>query len=180
MARLVWRVRLVADLEPGVVTAAELARIVRDAQAGLAELGLRLDEAKRLTATPQAQLVPAQVAAVGAHRHSCEGCGRVLASKGHHGATFRSLFGDVPVRVGRRLACPCHGASAAKSLTVLELGKDALAPELAHVAARYAALMPFGKVAALVRAAAGRRGAARQQGAQPDAAGRHASRAGAG
>ena len=42
MAKLVWRVRLVAELEPGVVTETELARIERDAQASLAELGLRL------------------------------------------------------------------------------------------------------------------------------------------
>jgi len=74
----------------------------------------------------------------------------VLVSKGHYGATFRSLFGDVPIRVGRRLACPCQGADAAKSCTVLELGKDALSPELAYVTARYAALAPFGKVAALL------------------------------
>ena len=150
MAKLVWRVKLVAELEPGVVTETELARIERDAQASVAELGLRLDEAKRLTAALQAQLVPAQVAAVGAHRRSCETCGRVLASKGHYGATFRSLFGDVPIRVGRRLACPCQGACATKSRTVLELGKDAVAPELAYVTARYAAIAPFGKVATLV------------------------------
>ena len=56
----------------------------------------------------------------------------------------------VPVRVGRRLACSCQGADAAKSCTVLELGKDALSPELAYVTARYAALAPFGKVAALL------------------------------
>ncbi|HVI34727.1 MAG TPA: hypothetical protein VM684_00720, partial [Gaiellales bacterium] len=150
MAKLVWRVRLVAELEPGVVTETELARIERDAQASLAELGLRLDEAKRLTAALQAQLVPAQVAALGKSCRLCEACGRVLVSKGHYGATFRSLFGDVPVRVRRRLACPCRGAAAVKSCTVLELGKDALAPELAYVTARYAALAPFGKVAALL------------------------------
>ena len=150
MAKLVWQVKLVAELEPGVVTETELARIERDAQASVADLGLRLDEAKRLTAALQAQLVPAQVAALSAHRRSCEVCGRVLVSKGHYGATFRSLFGDVPIRVGRRLACPCQGADAAKSCTVLELGKDALSPELAYVTARYAALALFGKVAALL------------------------------
>src|SRR5919205_5290 len=133
-----------------MVTENELARIERDAQASLAELGLRLDEAKRLTAALQAQIVPAQVAALGKSRRSCEACGRVLVSKGHYGATFRSLFGDVPVRVRRRLACSCQGACEAKSRTVLELGKDALAPEMAYVTARYAALAPFGKVAALL------------------------------
>ena len=150
MAKLVWRVKLVAELEPGVVTETELARIERDAQASVADLGLRLNEAKRLTAAVQVQLVPAQVAALGAHCRSCDACGRMLTSKGHYGATFRSLFGDVPIRVGRRLACPCQGADAAKSCTVLELGKDALSPELAYVTARYAALAPFGKVAALL------------------------------
>src|SRR4051812_20817783 len=150
VTKLVWRVRLVAELEPGVVTETELARIERDAQASSAELGLRLDEAKRLTAALQAQLVPAQVAALGESRRSCEACGRALVSKGHYGATFRSLFGDVPVRVRRRLACPCQGAAGVKSCTVLELGKDAPAPELAYVTARYAALAPFGKVAALL------------------------------
>lgn len=150
MAKLVWRVKLVAELEPGVVTETELARIERDQRASLAELGLTLAEAKQLTAALQAQLVPAQVAALGACRRACEACGRVLASKGHYGATFRSLFGDVPIRVGRRLACVCQGADAAKSFTVLEFGKDALSPELAYVTARYAALAPFGKVAALL------------------------------
>jgi len=149
VSKLVWRVKLVAELEPGVVSETELVRIEREAQASLAELGLRLDEAKRLTAALQAQLVPAQVAAVGARRRSCEACGQVLASKGHYAATFRSLFGDVPVRVRRWLACPCQGACEAKSRTVLGLGKDALAPELAYLTARYAALAPFGRVAAL-------------------------------
>ena len=113
-----WRVRLVAELEPGVVTETELARIERDEQASLAELGLRLDEAKRLTAALQAQLVPAQVAAVGACRRLCEACGRVLTSKGHYGrrsapcsATCRCECdggSPVPARLGaRRRALLC-------------------------------------------------------------------------
>ena len=37
-----------------------------------------------------------------------------------------------------------------KSFGVLDLGHDAVAPELAYVTARYAALAPFGKVAVLL------------------------------
>jgi len=70
-----------------------------------------------------------------------------LASKDHYPAKFRSLFGDVPVRVRRLLVCPCQGPAEAKSFAVLDPGKDAVAPELAYVTARYAALAPFGKVA---------------------------------
>jgi len=143
----VWRVKLVAELRPGVTTETEVAQIERDEQAGLAELGLRLAEAKQLTAALQAQIVPAQVAAVGERRRSCGACGRMLASKGHYGARFRSLFGDVPVRIRRLHVCPCQGSGSAKSFAVLDLGKDAVAPELACVTARYAALVPFGKVA---------------------------------
>src|SRR3954462_12835200 len=148
--KLGWRVKLVAELRPGVMTETEVARIERDEQAGLAELGLQLAEAKQLTAALQAQIVPAQVAVMGERRRGCGACGRGLASKGHYRATFRSLFGDVPVRVRRLLVCPCQGPGEAKSFAALDLGQDAVAPELAYVTARYAALVPFGKVATLL------------------------------
>jgi hypothetical protein len=66
----------------------------------------------------------------------------------HYTATFRSLFGDVPVRIRRLLACFCQGSSEANSFAVLELEAATVAPELAYVTARYAALARFGKVAA--------------------------------
>jgi hypothetical protein len=150
MLKLVWRLKLVAELEPGVTTEVEVARLERDEQAGLADLGLRLAEAKQLTAALQAEMVPAQVTIVGERRRWCETCGGVLAGKGHYGATFRSLFGDVPVRVRRLLACPCQGSSEAQSFAVLDLEAATVAPELAYVTARYAALAPFGKVADLL------------------------------
>jgi hypothetical protein len=60
------------------------------------------------------------------------------------------LFGDVPVRVRRLLVCPCQQPSEVKSFGVLDFGHDAVVPELAYVTARYAALAPFGQVAALL------------------------------
>jgi hypothetical protein len=151
VADLVWRVKLVAESRSGAETEVEIARIERGTQAGLADLGLRLEEAKRLTAALQAEMVPAQMAASGECRRACEACGRRLAAKGHYGATFRSLFGDVPVRVRRLLACPCRSPGEPKSFAALALGNGAaVAPELAYVTARYAAMAPFGRVAALL------------------------------
>jgi hypothetical protein len=147
---LVWRVNLVAELRPGVMTETEVARIEREEEAGLADLGLRLTETKQLTAALQAEIVSAQVAVVGERRRCCPSCGRKLASKGHYPVTFRSLFGDVPVRVQRLLVCPCQGPVEVQSFGVLDLGHDGVAPELAYVTARYAALAPFGKVAVLL------------------------------
>src|SRR5271168_3373752 len=103
-----WRVKLVAEFETGETTEAEVARLERDEQAGLADLGLRLAEAKQPMAAIQAEIVPVQVAIAGEHRRTCVACEGELASKGHYTATFRLLFGDVPIRVRRLLACPCN------------------------------------------------------------------------
>ena len=95
MAKLVWRVKLVRELQAGETTEVEVARIERDEQVDLSELGLRLAEAKQLTFALQAAIVPAQVTIAGEHGCTCAACGRRLASKGHYSATFRSLFSDV-------------------------------------------------------------------------------------
>ena len=73
MPKLVWRVKLVAELEPGVTTETEVACLERGEEAGLADLGLRLNEAKQLTAALQAKMVSAQLAAVGERRRGCAG-----------------------------------------------------------------------------------------------------------
>jgi hypothetical protein len=80
--KLVWRVKLVAELRPGVMTETEVARIERGAEAGLADLGLRLDEAKQLTAALQAEMVSAQVAVVGERRRGCVACGDPMGAIG--------------------------------------------------------------------------------------------------
>ena len=150
MPKLVWRVKLVAELPTGVTTEMEAARLERDEQASVADLGLRLTEAKQITAALQAEMVPAQITVVGERRRLCATCGCMLASKGYYSATFRSLFGDVPVRVRRLLACPCQDSRGATSFAVFDLDAATVAPELAYVTARYAALAPFGQVAVLL------------------------------
>ena len=150
MPKLVWRVKLVAEFEAGETTEVEVARLERDEQAGLADLGLRLAEAKQLMAAIQAGIVPVQVTIAGEHRRTCLACERALASKGHYSATFRSLFGDVPIRIRRLLTCPCQEMAEARSFAAFDLEAATVAPELAYVTARYAALAPFGKVADLL------------------------------
>jgi hypothetical protein len=150
VANLVWRVKLVTELEAGETTEVEVARLERDEQAGLADLGLRLAEAKQLTAAIQAEIVPTQVTVAGEHHRTCVACAGERASKGHYTATFRSLFGDVPIRIRRLLTCPCQNGSVAKSSAAFDLEAATVAPELAYVTARYAALAPFGKVANLL------------------------------
>ena len=79
--KLVWRVKLVAEFETGETTEVEVARLERDEHAGLADLGLRLAEAKQITAAIQAEIIPAQVTLAGEHRRTCVACEAELASK---------------------------------------------------------------------------------------------------
>ena len=150
VANLVWRVKLVAELPAGMMREVEVARLERGEEADVADLGLRLAEAKQLTAALQAEMVSTQVTVVSERCRWCGTCGCVLTSKGYYSATFRSLFGDVPVRVRRLLTCACEGSEGAKSFAVLDLAAATVAPELAYVTARYAALVPFGKAATLL------------------------------
>ena len=151
VAKLMWRVKLVMERQPGVTTETELACIERDEQIGLSGLGISLAEAKQLTAALLAEIVPAQMTALGECPRVCVACRRRLTSKGYSEARFRSWFGDVPVRVRRLVVCQCQGAGESKSIAVLDFGKGAaVAPELAYITARYAAMAPFGKVAALL------------------------------
>jgi hypothetical protein len=90
VAKLVWRVKLVTELEAGETTEVEVTRFERDEQAGLADLGLRPSEAKRFMAAIQAEIVPAQVTVAGEHRRTCAACEGEQASKGHR---------DIPLSV---------------------------------------------------------------------------------
>ena len=114
VAKVIWRVKLVAELPTGVTREMEIACLERDEQAGFADLGLRLTEAKQLTATLTAEMVSTQVNVMSERCRWCGTCGRVLTSKGYYPATLRSLFGDVPVQVRRLLACPCQGSEGAR------------------------------------------------------------------
>ena len=150
MAKLVWRVKLVAELGPDLVSETEVGRIERDDRVTPETLGLTLDESKRLVAAAQVEIVRAQVAVMGERFRWCEHCRTKLMSKGYYPATFRSLFGNVPVRVRRLCACRCE-ADAQDNETFSALAiNGGIAPELAYVTARFAALVPFAKVADLL------------------------------
>jgi hypothetical protein len=120
MAKLVWWVKLIAELEPGFVTETEVARIERDDLAVPESLGLTLEEGKQLTASIQTQIVRAQVSTIGERFRWCEHCGAKLLSKSYYPPKFHSVFGDVDVRTRRLRACGCRAEKAeVKSLAAI-------------------------------------------------------------
>ena len=92
MAKLVWRVKLVTELQAGETTEVELARVKRDEQAGLSDLGLCLAEAKQLTSALQAEIIPARVAIAGEHRLHLRGLRASAVKQG-------TLHRDIPLAV---------------------------------------------------------------------------------
>lgn len=150
MSGLIWRLRLGAELEPGVVSETEVVRIEREDFVVSEILGLTLDESKALRAAIQAEVVSAQVAVMGQRFRWCRQCGAKLLSKGYYPTTFRSLFGDVPLRVRQLSACSCRAEMlGAKSFTAWA-PMGGIAPELGYITAKYAALAPFARVADLL------------------------------
>jgi uncharacterized protein YjiS (DUF1127 family) len=146
MAKLVWRVKLIAELGSGIVSETEVARIERDDFAVAETVGLTPDEGKRPAAAAQPEIVRAQVTAMGERFRWCEHCRAKLVSKGYYPATFRSVFGDVAVRVRRLGACRCRaGMREPKSFSALA-ATDGIAPKLAYITATFAALAPFARV----------------------------------
>ena len=127
-----------------------MARIEREDWAVPETLGLTLVEGKQLTVAIQTEMVRAQASTMGERFHCCAYCGAMLASKGYRQMTFRSLFGHVPLRVRRLDHCQCRDVSEeSSSFSALTL-EGGMAPELAYVTAKFAALAPFAKAAELL------------------------------
>ncbi len=76
----------------------------------------------------------------------CEHCGAKLLSKGYYPAKFRSVFGDVDVRIRRLRACGCRAGKAEPKNFAAMFATGGVAPELAYITAKFAALVPFGRV----------------------------------
>jgi hypothetical protein len=150
MRKLVWRVKLVADLGAGPAAEIEVARIEREDWAVPETLGLTLVEGKQLTAAIQTEMVRTQASTMGERLNYCAHCELALFSKGYRSVTFRSLFGDVPLRIRRFVRCQCRSLSEDPgSFSVLTF-EGGMSPELAYVTAKFAALAPFAKVANLL------------------------------
>jgi hypothetical protein len=103
-----WRITLVAEVEPGQSVEHDIASFERDDRITPATLGLNIAEGKAVLAAIQTQLVGAQVKRHAEVARHCLWCGQTQASKGYYRSTFRSVFGNVPMRVRRFHACLCR------------------------------------------------------------------------
>jgi hypothetical protein len=139
---LKWKLKLMAELAPGECVEYDVTEWERVEEATLGSLGLSLEEGKNIFAEIQTQMVASQIERHGQARRCCAQCGRRRPNKGHYRSTFRSVFGNVPVRVRRVMGCLGCGE---KPTAPLFTRKSSTAPELRYLNAKLAALLPSGK-----------------------------------
>jgi hypothetical protein len=100
--RVGWIIRLVkicADGEAGSVDVMEIHR--PDDLRDIADLGLSLDETKRLLAGLQQEIVAAQVKSHAARQPICSRCGGGCRVKDYQNHVVATLFGQVRIRLPR-------------------------------------------------------------------------------
>ena len=102
-----------------------------------------------MLAAIQAQLVGAQLKRHGEVARHGLWCGQTQLSKAYYRSTFRSVFGNVPMRVRRFHACRCR-IDAPATVPALFTRKAPIAPELRDFTAKLAGLMPFRTAAAVL------------------------------
>src|ERR1035437_10049501 len=126
---LKWKLKLTAELGRGECVEYDVTGWERGTEVALGSLGLSLAEGKAILAEIQTRIVAAQIECQGEARRSYSRCGWRLPNKGHYRSTFRSAFGNVPVRVRRVQTCPGCGQNPAAPLFTR---KSSTAPELRY------------------------------------------------
>ena len=141
---------LAVDSGDGQITNVPLAQMTRPDVSELATLGLSLSESKQLLAQLQREIVTRQFEATTQQRRHCGQCGTKRAIKDFHGARFRSLFGDVELRVPRLRRCHCAVDSPVQGSANATLRQRWIAPELEYVQSELAAVLPYARSAELL------------------------------
>lgn len=126
--------------------ALQLLTLEVDAQPSIETLGLGLADAKALLARMQSQIVTRQVELISTSQRRCDGCGLNRAIKDYHDVHYRSLFGNVVVKVPRWRRCECRCSTAPSE----RRARRWISAELEYVQSRLAATIPYAKSSELL------------------------------
>lgn len=120
-------------------------------QLAMETLGLNLAEGKAILRGVQDFVAARQVAEDLERRRKCPSCGQRHNSKGTGTNTVKTLFGPVPVPNPRwnRCSCQTDGPKTFRPTTAWLSGRTS--PELLYVETKWASLIPFEKVAELLK-----------------------------
>jgi hypothetical protein len=136
--------------EDGTTSDVSLAHISRAGDAEVPMLGLSLSEGKQVVARLQREIVMREFAATTQQGRHCAQCGVVRTIKDYHGARFRSLFGDVDLRVPRYVKCGCAQPQGDAPAGARPLRQRWISAELECVQSELAATVSYGRSAQIL------------------------------
>jgi hypothetical protein len=109
-AGLVFELILKIGGEDGKATQVSLGEFCRGKVDDVALLGLGLSESNQVLTRLQREIVTTQFESIAHERRPCACCGVMPSIKDYQRMRFRSLFGDVELRVPRYTKCGCTDA----------------------------------------------------------------------
>ena len=145
-----FRVEVVCLQEDGTEDWCEITEVERQ-ELAIETLGLNLAEAKAILRGMQDLMAARQVGEDLVRRRRCPDCGQRYHSKSSGTSTIYTLFGPVLVPNPRWNQCSCRtdGSKTFRPTSAWLTGRSS--PELLYLETKWASLIPFGRVADLLR-----------------------------
>lgn len=146
-----FKVQLIKELETGELsTVAEIA-LAQKGDCCLENLGLKLAEAKDILAAVQKALVVEQISDFIQEHRKCPDCQNIRTLKDAYPVVFRSLFGNIPLASQRLNHCKCSTKPTKTFSPLATLLSSNTAPELVYLETKWASMVSFAKVPALLK-----------------------------
>ena len=145
-----WNVKIECVDGEGQFATAEVLSIERPSLESAAELGLTLEDSKRMMALLQERIVEDQLRDHCRLTRICAGCARPRAIKDHRLRVIDTVFGRVRADAPRYRRCQCGYIGQPTSPVSAPLPRRVL-PELHHLQVSLGAEMPYRQAAAVLR-----------------------------
>jgi hypothetical protein len=145
-----FRIEVICVKEDGTEERREVLTFTKE-QLVLETLGLTVAEGKKLLASVQACVVEQQTTTYLEQCRRCAECGRKHQSKGQGRSTVQTLFGPVHVPNPRWQRCECQGKSPQTFRPTAQWLTGHISPELLYLETKWASLVPYAKVADLLK-----------------------------
>jgi len=116
-----------------------------------AEIGLSVEDGKKIMAALQTAVVSQEADAYTLFRRICPDCGALRPVKDYTTRRIRTVFGAVEVRNPRWMLCrDCHPSFALAFAPLCEICPDRATPELTELTARLGSMMPYRQAASVM------------------------------
>jgi len=145
-----FRIEVICIDEDGTEQRREVMAIAKE-HLVMETLGLTLAEGKELLSKVQDYVVAQQSATYLEQHRACLHCGRTYRSKGQGRSTVNTVFGPVVVPNPRWQRCVCHETGPQTFRPTARWLTDHTSPELLYLETKWASLIPYAKVADLLK-----------------------------